>query len=768
MAAASVRLFGTLWTARFTRLNEGSGLNDHPIAAARARRVVVSRSSPRHARRSERGRSLRWWTWLLVFGIAACFTIPESGTDLRSHAMSNGGVGPTTPPRGSSYGSSDPRSSASQNPHQYVESPPVSLTTVPNPYAPPAWVYTGYGPRNLMGSYMGQELELGFTIIFGGFDGTTDLNTTWIDDGALGWGALQVGGSISPRSDFSAAYFPPLSGLVVFGGHATAGSPDGDTWVLNSCGDSLPPYCSGVYGWHQVNGPGPQARFHGSMAYDPLTNELLLFGGTNGKSDFGDTWIFGPTSWREIIPTTTPSPRSGAALAWDPAVGAFILFGGINITTGNTLGDTWAFAGGTWSLLHPAQIPHTRAYSSAVTYRGGILLAAGTDSKGDLFSDSWEFAAGSWTMLPLNIEFAGRYDAAMMTTSSGQAELFGGWANGTLGLGVYGSIFALDQLSLIVAPYVRMDVGEAVAVYADAAWGVGLLSFTWRFPNGSTQPGGIIHPDFAAPGRYPVDVSVTDAAGILNRTTIAIEVFPSLRVNPLTASAAAADVGQMFAFTEIASGGSGSNVYIWSGLPAGCAAANDSNISCTADAPENLSVSVRVVDSALTAGQSPSLLFNISNDLVIASFDAAPRTVFTGELILLNLTAEGGARPISYEYQGLPPGCLSQDSPSIRCHPSSTGLFTIKVTVTDSAGSRVSGMTNVTVTGLVLGLRPTEGYLLIGGIVALLAGGGGLAAVVWKRRKGQPRRSSTSQAHETPNAIARDPETHWSSTAIRT
>src|ERR1700733_10225066 len=74
-----------------------------------------------------------------------------------------------------------------------------------------------------------------------------------------------------------------------------------------------------------------------SMAYDPATATVLLFGGISGDrapasamlpvTALGDTWSWDGTPWTKLSPATSPTARYGASMAYDPATEAMLLFG---------------------------------------------------------------------------------------------------------------------------------------------------------------------------------------------------------------------------------------------------------------------------------------------------------------------------------------------------------------------------------------------------------------------------------------------------------
>ncbi|MCI4336552.1 MAG: zinc ribbon domain-containing protein [Thermoplasmata archaeon] len=74
---------------------------------------------------------------------------------------------------------------------------------------------------------------------------------------------------------------------------------------------------------------------------------------------------------------------------------------------------------------------------------------------------------------------------------------------------------------------------------------------------------------------------------------------------------------------------------------------------------------------------------------VSASLSISPSQVQKGQSISVTTTASGGTPPYtSYSYTGLPGGCSGQNQASFSCNPSSTGSFSVQVTVTDMHGNQ--------------------------------------------------------------------------------
>jgi hypothetical protein len=88
----------------------------------------------------------------------------------------------------------------------------------------------------------------------------------------------------------------------------------------------------------------PRARLRASMAMDPLSGQLLLFGGYGvGQVDLGDMWAWNGSTWAQMTPPTIPTSRADASMAFDGATGTLVLFGGSNLDGEELLGDTWLY-----------------------------------------------------------------------------------------------------------------------------------------------------------------------------------------------------------------------------------------------------------------------------------------------------------------------------------------------------------------------------------------------------------------------------------------
>jgi len=116
---------------------------------------------------------------------------------------------------------------------------------------------------------------------------------------------------------------------------------------------------------------------------------VVLFGGRaspTSPTTFGDTWEYDGTTWTQVLPPVSPSPRAYAAMAFDPATQRPMLVGGL---TPAPLGDAWALQAGSWVALPPS--PGGAALGFLALDRGSNRLVHLNNDTG--VSSSWNGAA---------------------------------------------------------------------------------------------------------------------------------------------------------------------------------------------------------------------------------------------------------------------------------------------------------------------------------------------------------------------------------------
>lgn len=206
----------------------------------------------------------------------------------------------------------------------------------------------------------------------GGTGGTTKLSDTWSWNGTT-WTKLAPATMPAARSSSSMTYDAAAKNLVLFGGSGTSGLL-GDTWSW-----------SGTT-WTPLATSGPSARAGSALDYDADTATVVVFGGFGGCatciSALADTWSWDGSAWSKFNATTPPPGRYFAAHAFDALSGQLVLFGGTSgtgfptcATSCTPLSDTWA-----------------SSYGVAPSLVSGVTVASLSDSQVSL---SWS-APASW------------------------------------------------------------------------------------------------------------------------------------------------------------------------------------------------------------------------------------------------------------------------------------------------------------------------------------------------------------------------------------
>jgi hypothetical protein len=203
-----------------------------------------------------------------------------------------------------------------------------------------------------------------------------------------------------------------------------------DTWVWNgSAWTQRTNAADPVTGEPPLGVPAPPERAGHAMAYDAARREVVLFGGFGGNpvpGVLGDTWVWDGTTWTQRTPSASPGPRAGHAMAYDPIRQRVILFGGVDRAsdpTGRTvpqvLNDTWTWNGFGWERSTrsggpTARVGHAMAFGAAVrdrtldtvtnrwiereTFEGVILFGGRTRPNlgGGALDDMWVWTWDRW------------------------------------------------------------------------------------------------------------------------------------------------------------------------------------------------------------------------------------------------------------------------------------------------------------------------------------------------------------------------------------
>ncbi|MCI0539244.1 MAG: hypothetical protein L0Z50_28895 [Verrucomicrobiales bacterium] len=131
--------------------------------------------------------------------------------------------------------------------------------------------------------------------------------------------------------------------IVMFGNYD---SPSPDTWTWTGTN------------WKQhFPVTSPSNRAEAQMAYDAARQQVVLFGGTQGRDE---TWVWDGLNWKQLFPLTRPTGRSGGGMAYDPVRQLIILASGNSGFGPQGLGtDTWTWDGTNWFAVSGVGLPQT-------------------------------------------------------------------------------------------------------------------------------------------------------------------------------------------------------------------------------------------------------------------------------------------------------------------------------------------------------------------------------------------------------------------------
>ncbi len=297
-------------------------------------------------------------------------------------------------------------------------------------------------------SAMSYDAARARVVLFGGnrfAPSLTLFGDTWEWDGSQ-WTERTPAHSPTARTSETMAYDVARQRTVLFGGWDGTNDLD-DTWEWD-----------GVDWVASTPAHRPPARDAHRMAYDSVRGCIVLFGGsTIASTRLNDTWEWDGTDWTERVSVVSPSPRYRPALWFDANRGRVVLFGGFTDT--GYADDMWEWDGTIWASVPVATRPTARGYAN-VGYdedRQRVVLFGGVS--GSVFTplaDTWEWNGSSWHAMPSGTSPAGRYSAAMAHhRATGRGLLFGGFANPssvTDDTWTYRRAVDADQSMVIAAP----------------------------------------------------------------------------------------------------------------------------------------------------------------------------------------------------------------------------------------------------------------------------------------------------------------------------
>jgi PKD repeat protein len=418
------------------------------------------------------------------------------------------------------------------------------------------------------------------------------------------------------RTFAALAYDPALNGTLMFGGYNhSANSSWGDTWL----------FANGTWANLSANlSSAPSARWAALMTWDPWNHEMVLFGGRDGLSILGDTWVFDSSGWTRLSPSVAPSGRQAqfSVFTADPTLRADYLYGGSYYLGGEIYNDSWTFVNGTWSNVTsavtggPSILDYGRwdppshaivGYASTatncsgtastvsfngtawsvlnatsppgpVTQGGGlvydpadsamVLFGGGYDTNGicAFRSNTWEYGNGTWTNRTAGLAaapYARCCDSVAYDPTQKVVVLVGGAETSQAYIGDTWTFPAAPLALTLNRSASAVGVTVAVNFSASVTGGRAPLSLHWSFGDGSANASGAnVSHAYSTPGNFTVNFSVRDSQGrAINRATTISVVAPL--VAGVRATPTWGEAPLRVNFSASTAGGVGPYVYSW-------------------------------------------------------------------------------------------------------------------------------------------------------------------------------------------------------------
>lgn len=188
------------------------------------------------------------------------------------------------------------------------------------------------------------------------------------------------------------AYDPTAGTALLLGGEGQYGRLSSQTWL----------WSKGQ--WHLSRStPSPSARAFPTMAYVGRTGEIDMFGGFVDRSGHtsGEIWTWSANTWRRQVQHGLP-PLAEAAMAYDPLTSELVLEGGTGVGGRTAVGQTWVSNGSssTWKALGPMG-PGDRAGAGAAydPTLGGVVIFGGWSTGTRMPAGTWLWARSRWREL---------------------------------------------------------------------------------------------------------------------------------------------------------------------------------------------------------------------------------------------------------------------------------------------------------------------------------------------------------------------------------
>jgi hypothetical protein len=218
------------------------------------------------------------------------------------------------------------------------------------------WDYSDDQPEPRFPAGVAWDTRRQVMVVYGGSDGTKVFTDTWEWDGTS-WSEIipedpESDGNPPALTGAAMAYDESRSRMVLFGGWHGGELKDKSDEVWEWDGKSW---------WLRIpldpeEDGNPTARGLHSMVYSPLSSTIISYGGDHNYG--GHMWEWDGTSWKGHDDAETPAGDAEAygtyyhCMAYDPVRQKIVLFGG-NDGHGGYYPDVWEYDGSQWTEVQP-------------------------------------------------------------------------------------------------------------------------------------------------------------------------------------------------------------------------------------------------------------------------------------------------------------------------------------------------------------------------------------------------------------------------------
>lgn len=541
------------------------------------------------------------------------------------------------------------------------------------------------------------------TVLFGGCTANVcPDNYTWVFTGGR-WTNITDPHDAPPARDLAGfAYDPNLDGVLLFGGD-TGTAALNDTWLFSG----------GI--WYDLTsvGAAPPARIDPMMAFDPdpEVNGTFLFGGCDATC-YNDTWAWEGSGggWVRLHSSIAPPEMEGGMMAFDPVSDYMVLFGGelfklCGLVPCSTIySSTWEFYGGEWWLASPTGGTPPGPTGGEMTWDPNgerLIVYGGETAGGALLNTSWDFSSNAWRNNTGKHPPPARTGYAEGPDSSGVPPIiFGGYSTGD----PYRSdtwVFEQRPTVALAAPSSTVEASTPVTFNVTTGYGtppyVANVSFddgSFSYLTGAGPKFTAVHV-FAKPGTYVVTVNVTDSLGVVSPTpatvTIAVSAAPAVSV---AAELTTGDAGYPGTFTAVGSApGAPSFTYHWS-FDDGTPNQTGSPVTHTFESPGSYNITVNATDS-LGGYAVETLPYLVEQPPTIFGLSSLPKSPGAGAAVGFEAVVQGGTPPYSYTWSFGDRQGSTASSPTTTF--ASSGNYTVQLWLNDSDGVEAHAERQITV-----------------------------------------------------------------------